>query len=53
MHVVEHGVGQVGGGDAEEIRRTEVGPEELGRLSRYDRPLPELSEYDRLLGGAA
>jgi transposase len=26
--------------------------EELGSLSRYDRPLPEMSGYDRLLGGA-
>ena len=25
--------------------------EELGRLSRYDRPLPEMSGYDQLLGG--
>lgn len=30
-----------------------LSPEELGRLSRYDRPLPEMSGYDRLLGGAA
>ena len=26
--------------------------EELGDLSRYDRPLPEITGYDRLLGGA-
>ena len=26
--------------------------EELGRLSRYDRPLPEMNSYDQLLGGA-
>lgn len=25
--------------------------EELGRLSRYERPIPEMSVYDRLLGG--
>jgi hypothetical protein len=26
-----------------------LSPEELGRLSRYDRPLPEMSSYDQLL----
>ena len=26
--------------------------EELGRLSRYERPVPEMSSYDQLLGGA-
>ena len=26
--------------------------EELGRLSRYERPLPEMSSYDQLLAGA-
>ena len=26
--------------------------EELGRLSRYDRPMPEMTGYDQLLGGA-
>ena len=26
--------------------------EDLGRLSRYDRPLPEMIGYDQLLGGA-
>jgi hypothetical protein len=26
--------------------------EELGRLSRYDRPMPEMIGYDQLLGGA-
>ena len=25
--------------------------EELGRLSRYERPLPEMSGYDQLQGG--
>jgi len=28
-----------------------LSPEELGSLSRYDRPLPEMSGYDRLLAG--
>ena len=28
-----------------------LSPEELGPLSRYDRPLPEMSGYDRLLNG--
>lgn len=28
-----------------------LSPEELGTLSRYDRPLPEMSGYDRLLAG--
>jgi hypothetical protein len=30
-----------------------LSPEELGGLSRYDRPLPALSEYDQLLRGVA
>jgi hypothetical protein len=29
-----------------------LSPEELGALSRYDRPQPQLSGYDQLLGGA-
>jgi hypothetical protein len=29
-----------------------LSPEDLGSLARYDRPLPEMSGYDRLLGGA-
>jgi len=28
-----------------------LSPAEVGALSRYDRPLPEMSEYDALLGG--
>ena len=32
-------------------RAAPLSPEELGRLSRYERPLPEMNEYDRLLGG--
>jgi hypothetical protein len=30
---------------------TRMSQAELGALSRYDRPMPEMSEYDALLGG--
>lgn len=35
------------GADGEEIKRYE--PVEIGALSRYDRPLPQMQDYDRLL----
>jgi hypothetical protein len=35
------------------VTPAKLSPEELGSLSRYERPLPEMSGYDRLLRGAA
>lgn len=34
------------------ISPAKLSPEELGNLSRYDRPLPEMTGYDLLLAGA-
>ena len=35
-------------GTASRERQPAVGPVELGALNRYDRPLPNLADYERL-----
>ncbi len=38
---------------ANELVRSRTEPLEVGGLERYDRPLPEMQEYDLLLGATA
>jgi len=34
------------------LHKARAGPVDVGTLARYDRPLPDLADYDTLLAGA-